>query len=74
MYLGLRKSQGCTNELGSLTQDDSKLTLTVTLKDAATKKRGLGWQDTPKANTTLPSRSEIQLYNIKTMEYTKTRI
>ena len=42
MYLGLRKSQGCTNELGSLTQDDSKLTLTVTLKDAATKKRGLG--------------------------------
>ena len=32
------------------------------------KKWDLGWQGTPKANTTMPSHSEGQLYNIKTME------
>lgn len=37
MYIDLRKSKGYTDELESLTSDDSKLTLTVTLKDAATK-------------------------------------
>ena len=35
MYLDLRRSNVYTNELESLTRDDSKLTLTVTLKDAA---------------------------------------
>ena len=32
------------------------------------KEWGLGWQDTPKVNTIMPSHSEGQLYNIKTME------
>ena len=38
MYLDLRRSKADTNELECLTRDDSKLTLTVTLKDTATKK------------------------------------
>ena len=38
MYLDLRRSKGYTDELESLTRDDSKLSLTVTLKDAAVKK------------------------------------
>ena len=38
MYLDLRRSKGYINELESLTRDDSKLSLTVTLKDAANKK------------------------------------
>ena len=38
MYFDLRRSKGYTDELESLTRDDSKLTLTVTRKDAATKK------------------------------------
>ena len=37
MYLDSRRSKGYNNELESLTRDHSKLTLTVTLKDAATK-------------------------------------
>ena len=37
-YLDLRSSKGYINELESLTRDDSKLSLTVTLKDAANKK------------------------------------
>ena len=37
MYLYLRRSKGCNNELESFTRDHCKLTLTVTLKDAATK-------------------------------------
>ena len=41
MYLDLRRSKGYTDELESLTRDDSKLTLTVTRKDAATKKMRL---------------------------------
>ena len=38
MHLDLTRSKGYTDELGSLTRDDSKLTLTVTLKDTATEK------------------------------------
>ena len=41
MYLDLRRSKGYMDELESLNRDDSKLTLTVTLKDAATKKMRL---------------------------------
>ena len=41
MYLDLRRSKAYTNELECLTRDDSKLTLTVTLKDTATKKMRL---------------------------------
>ena len=41
MYFDLRRSKGYTDELESLTRDDSKLTLTVTRKDAATKKMRL---------------------------------
>ena len=37
MYLDSRRSKGYNNELESFTRDHSKLTLTVTLKDAATK-------------------------------------
>ena len=37
MYLDLRRSNVYTNELESLIRDDSKLTLTLTLKDAAIK-------------------------------------
>ena len=37
MYLDLRRSNLYTNELESLIRDDSKLTLTLTLKDAAIK-------------------------------------
>ena len=38
MYIDLRRSKGYTSELESLTWDNSRLTLTVMLKDAATKK------------------------------------
>ena len=38
MYIDLRRSKGYTDELGSLTRDDSRLTLTVILKDAAATK------------------------------------
>ena len=38
MYIDLMRSKGCTKELESLTRDNSRLTLTVMLKDAATKK------------------------------------
>ena len=41
MYLDLRRSKGYMDELESLNRGDSKLTLTVTLKDAATKKMRL---------------------------------
>ena len=37
MYLDLRRSNVYKNELESLIRDDSKLTLTLTLKDAAIK-------------------------------------
>ena len=46
------------NELESLARNDSKLTLTVTLKDAATKNMTLRVTSTPEVNTTTPSRSE----------------
>ena len=36
MHFDLGRSKGHTDELESLVRDDSKLTLTVTLKDAAT--------------------------------------
>ena len=36
MYINLRKSEGYTNKLESLTRDDNRLTLTVMLKDATT--------------------------------------
>ena len=48
MYLYLRRSKGYTDELENLTKDDSKLTLTATLKDAATKKGDFELQGTPK--------------------------
>ena len=41
MYFDLRRSKDYTDELESLTRDNSKLTLTVTRKDAATKKMRL---------------------------------
>ena len=41
MYLDLRRSKGYADNLESLTRDDSKLTLTVTRKDATTKKMRL---------------------------------
>ena len=41
MYLDLRRSKGYADKLESLTRDDSKLTLTVTQKDATTKKMRL---------------------------------
>ena len=37
MYLDSRRSKGYNNEVESFTRDHSKLTLTITLKDAATK-------------------------------------
>ena len=74
MYLHLRRSKGYTDELENLTKDDSKLTLTVTLKDATTKKGGLELQGTPKAKATMSFQREGQMYNIKNMEQPKTRI
>ena len=41
MYLDLRRSKGYADKLESLTRDDSKLTLTMTRKDATTKKMRL---------------------------------
>ena len=38
VYINLRRSKGYTNELESLTRDNSRLTLTVMLKDVGTKK------------------------------------
>ena len=41
MCIDLRRSKGYTDELESLTRDDSRLTLTIMLKDAAIKKMRL---------------------------------
>ena len=41
LYVDLRQGRGYTNELGKVVRDDSSLTLTITLKDAATKKMRL---------------------------------
>ena len=41
VYLDLRASEGYTNQMEKLEQNDSKITLFITLKSAATKKRRL---------------------------------
>ena len=38
IYIGMRRSQGYTDELEKLTRDDSGLAVVVNLKDAAQKK------------------------------------
>ena len=58
IYLDLRRYKGYMNELESFARSNSKLTLTVTLKNAATKKMRLRMTSTPEVNTTTPSRSE----------------
>ena len=57
-YLDLRRYKGYMNKLESLTRNDSKLTLTVTPEDVATKKMRLRVTSTPEANSTTLSRSE----------------
>ena len=41
VYLDLRASEGYTNQMEKLEQNDSKIALFITLKSAATKKRRL---------------------------------
>ena len=41
MYIDLRRSKGYTDELETLTRDDSRLTVIVMIRDAAAKKMRL---------------------------------